>query len=50
MNTNFYQTKEKLSILTPFSFKKSFWCIEVLKEALALYPKPQIFNTDQGSQ
>jgi putative transposase len=22
----------------------------VLKEALALYPKPQIFNTDQGSQ
>ena len=23
---------------------------EVLKEALALYPKPEIFNTDQGSQ
>ena len=22
----------------------------VLKEALALYPKPEIFNTDQGSQ
>jgi len=24
--------------------------ISVLKEALALYPKPEIFNTDQGSQ
>jgi putative transposase len=23
---------------------------DVLKEALALYPKPEIFNTDQGSQ
>jgi putative transposase len=22
----------------------------VLREALALYPKPEIFNTDQGSQ
>jgi len=25
-------------------------CIEVLNEALSLYPKPEIFNTDQGSQ
>ena len=24
--------------------------IDVLKEALLLYPKPEIFNTDQGSQ
>ncbi len=24
--------------------------ISVLKEALVLYPKPEIFNTDQGSQ
>lgn len=26
------------------------WCSQVLKEALALYPAPVIFNTDQGSQ
>ncbi len=28
---------------------KSF-CIEVLSDALKRYPKPEIFNTDQGSQ
>jgi putative transposase len=28
----------------------SRFCIEALKEALATYPKPEIFNTDQGSQ
>ena len=28
---------------------KSF-CIEALNEALMLYPSPEIFNTDQGSQ
>jgi len=27
-----------------------FLTTSVLKEALALYPKPEIFNTDQGSQ
>ena len=26
------------------------FCIEALEEALALYDKPGIFNTDQGSQ
>jgi len=26
------------------------FCIEALKEALALYGKPDIFNTDQGAQ
>ena len=26
------------------------FCIEALKEAMARYGKPEIFNTDQGSQ
>jgi putative transposase len=26
------------------------FCIEALNEALTLYPKPEIFNTDQGAQ
>jgi putative transposase len=26
------------------------WCSQVLKETLAKYPAPAIFNTDQGSQ
>ena len=26
------------------------WCSQVLREALAIYPAPEIFNTDQGSQ
>lgn len=26
------------------------WCSQVLKQALAMYPAPTIFNTDQGSQ
>ena len=26
------------------------WCTEVLKETIALHGKPEIFNTDQGSQ
>ena len=26
------------------------WCSEVLKAALAAYPAPTIFNSDQGSQ
>lgn len=26
------------------------FCVEVLEEALARYGKPEIFNTDQGSQ
>ena len=26
------------------------FCVEVLKEALAKYGTPEIFNTDQGSQ
>jgi len=28
----------------------SVFCVEALKEAMALYGKPEIFNTDQGSQ
>jgi putative transposase len=26
------------------------FCVEALNEALARYGKPEIFNTDQGSQ
>jgi putative transposase len=26
------------------------FCVEALEEALAKYGKPEIFNTDQGSQ
>jgi putative transposase len=26
------------------------WCTEVVNEAIGWYAKPQIFNTDQGSQ
>lgn len=26
------------------------WCAEVLQEAIQQYKKPEIFNTDQGSQ
>ena len=26
------------------------FCVEVLKEALARFGKPEIFNTDQGSR
>lgn len=26
------------------------FCVEALEEAMALYGKPEIFNTDQGSQ
>lgn len=26
------------------------WCAQVVKECLAWYPSPEIFNTDQGSQ
>ncbi len=26
------------------------WCAEVLKDAIDKYGKPEIFNTDQGSQ
>ena len=35
----------KLSITMDVSF-----CLEALDEALARYGKPEIFNTDQGSQ
>ncbi len=35
----------KLSITMDVSF-----CMEAVEEALALYSKPEIFNTDQGSQ
>ncbi len=26
------------------------WCADVLKETIEMYGKPEIFNTDQGSQ
>ena len=29
---------------------ESDFCVEALKEAIDLYGKPEIFNTDQGSQ
>jgi putative transposase len=49
-----------IAIMDLFSRKLLTWrlsnsldtrfCIEALNEALATYPKPEIFNTDQGSQ
>lgn len=42
-------SKKILSYRVSNSMDKSF-CIEVLNEALSLYPKPEIFNTDQGSR
>jgi putative transposase len=44
-----WYSKKILSYRVSNSMDKSF-CIEALNEALALYPKPEIFNTDQGSQ
>lgn len=29
---------------------ESSFCVEALQDALARFPKPEIFNTDQGSQ
>jgi putative transposase len=29
---------------------ESSFCLEAIQEALELFPKPEIFNTDQGSQ
>jgi putative transposase len=42
-------SKKILSYRVSNSMDKSF-CIEVLNDALQHYPKPEIFNTDQGSQ
>lgn len=44
-----WYSKKILSYRVSNSMDKSF-CIEALNEALTLYPKPEIFNTDQGSQ
>jgi len=44
-----WYSKKILSYRVSNSMDKSF-CIEVINEALSLYPKPEIFNTDQGSQ
>jgi putative transposase len=44
-----WYSKKILSYRVSNSMDKSF-CIEALNEALSLYPKPEIFNTDQGSQ
>ncbi len=44
-----WYSKKILSYRVSNSMDKSF-CIEALDEALLLYPKPEIFNTDQGSQ
>jgi putative transposase len=44
-----WYSKKILSYRVSNSMDKSF-CIEALNEALRLYPKPKIFNTDQGSQ
>ncbi len=44
-----WYSKKILSYRVSNSMDKSF-CIETLNEALSLYPKPEIFNTDQGSQ
>ena len=44
-----WYSKKILSYRVSNSMDKSF-CIEALNEALMLYPSPEIFNTDQGSQ
>ncbi len=44
-----WYSKKTVSYRVSNSMDKSF-CIEVLNEALSLYPKPEIFNTDQGSR
>ncbi len=44
-----WYSKKILSYRVSNSMDKSF-CIEVLNDALQHYPKPEIFNTDQGSQ
>ncbi len=44
-----WYSKKVLSYRVSNSMDKTF-CIETLNEALSLYPKPDIFNTDQGSQ
>ncbi len=42
-------SRKVLAWRLPNTMETSF-CIEALEEALALYGKPDIFNTDQGSQ
>ena len=44
-----WYSKKILSYRVSNSMDKSF-CIEALNEALMLYQRPEIFNTDQGSQ
>ncbi|HIC78607.1 MAG TPA: IS3 family transposase [Sulfurovum sp.] len=44
-----WYSKKILSYRVSNSMDKSF-CLEVLNDALQRYPKPEIFNTDQGSQ
>ena len=44
-----WATRHVLSWRLSNTMDTSF-CVEVLNEALSRYPKPEIFNTDQGSQ
>jgi len=44
-----WQSRRVLSWRLSNTMETSF-CVEALEEALALYGKPEIFNTDQGSQ
>ena len=44
-----WYSKKILSYRVSNSMDKSF-CIEALNEAIMLYPRPEIFNTDQSSQ
>ena len=44
-----WQSRKVLSWRLSNTMETSF-CVEALKEAMALYGKPEIFNTDQGSQ
>jgi putative transposase len=44
-----WHTRRVLSWRVSITMEADF-CIEAVKEALALYGKPEIFNTDQGSQ
>ena len=44
-----WATRKVLSWRLSNSMDADF-CVEALKEALAQYGKPEIFNTDQGSQ
>jgi putative transposase len=46
----FYLPFYKTSQLSPVFILKRDFCVTALEEAIARFGKPEIFNTDQGSQ